>query len=283
MLTAGEAASRSRMLKGSLVALSDILHALGTSSVLNCGKTAFVEHAGKVEELLVEQGEPDSQLRVPQWQEFERQQHKVNRCHSAAHCRACIAHEVSPLDDVRGTSDGMDSHLAACPHVPRKVKEAAAARIRERADTKKQKQAQKRPQPSQGSAADTPLAKKQKQSGFCTVSVQDKSHSEAESREFEQLLLNAVVSANWPLQSVSNPQVKKLFNYLRPAVNLPGRNLLSGRVLQDRIEKLNTSEKKVLAAALGGFEVRLSSLKGGGQLPASRAEVALCDTSLLRV
>ena len=141
---------------------------------------AFLEHAGTVEELLVDQGGPDAQLRVPQWKEFQRQQKEVNSCHNAAHCKVSID-RGAPLEDVRGTAEGMDSHLVVCPHVSRKVRDAAATRVRERAEAKKQKK--KRPQPSEDSAADTPSAKKLKQSGFCTVSMQDKPLSEAELRQ----------------------------------------------------------------------------------------------------
>jgi len=55
---------------------------------------------------------------------------------------------------------------------------------------------------------------------------------------FESLLIRATVSAGWSLQSVENKEVNELFSFINPAIKLPGRRALGGRILNNEVKSL---------------------------------------------
>ncbi|GES82469.1 zinc finger BED domain-containing protein 1-like [Rhizophagus clarus] len=50
---------------------------------------------------------------------------------------------------------------------------------------------------------------------------------------FERLLIQVTVSAGFSLQWVKNKEIQELFYFLNPALKLPGRKTLGGRILDD--------------------------------------------------
>lgn len=169
----------------------------------------------------------DARLSSPAWASFTRLQSKQNSSHFQARCNCCDDQGKETL--VNGTARDMDSHLYKCAQAAPAVREAARLRHVER-QTARTSTSQKRAvpaSPSEGSSA----AKRPNQGTLHTVALRDKPLSAAQQTEFESKLLRATVSANWPLQTVENPEVLELFHFLRPNLELPSRWVLSNRVL----------------------------------------------------
>ena len=57
------------------------------------------------------------------------------------------------------------------------------------------------------------------------------------------MVLKATVSARIPLQWVENKEVKELFMFINPTLELPGRRTLGGRILQNTTQKLDLDLK----------------------------------------
>ena len=161
------------------------------------GGMALPENEGTSDELLVDQSDPDALLRSEAWKHFTRQAHKVNKCHYAAHCNACTEH--GEAQDVGGTAKAMDAHLVKCTRVSPQVK--AAAVLRTRAQSEAQQGKRKRSANDIVQESSKRPATVGRQLGLLSVPLQDKPLTAAETAVFEQLLLDALVSANWPLQS----------------------------------------------------------------------------------
>ncbi len=60
---------------------------------------------------------------------------------------------------------------------------------------------------------------------------------------FDDLVLKATVSAGIPLQWVENKEVKELFRFINPTLELPGRRALGGQILQNTTQKLDLELK----------------------------------------
>lgn len=69
---------------------------------------------------------------------------------------------------------------------------------------------------------------------------------------FEKLSIRATVSAGWALHWVDNKEVQELFHFLNPAIKLPGRQALGGRILNNEIKILKTEmEQKLKSDSVG--------------------------------
>jgi len=55
---------------------------------------------------------------------------------------------------------------------------------------------------------------------------------------FDDLVLNATVSAKIPLQWMENKEVKELFNFINSTLELPSRHALEGQILQKTTQKM---------------------------------------------
>ena len=70
--------------------------------------------------------------------------------------------------------------------------------------------------------------------------------SKKDKETFDDLVLKATVSAGIPLQWVENKEVKELFSFINPTIELPGRRALGGRILQKTTQKMKLDlENKV--------------------------------------
>ncbi|RGB23488.1 hypothetical protein C1646_774429 [Rhizophagus diaphanus] len=65
-----------------------------------------------------------------------------------------------------------------------------------------------------------------------------RSFTKGEQAMFEKLMIQATVSAGFPLRWVENKEVQELFHFLNPALILPGRKTLGGRTLNDKSKVL---------------------------------------------
>jgi hypothetical protein len=73
---------------------------------------------------------------------------------------------------------------------------------------------------------------------FVTRPLAARALSKSEEVIFERLIIRATVSAGFSLRWVENKEVQELFQFLNPALKLPGRKTLGGRILDDESKAL---------------------------------------------
>jgi len=87
---------------------------------------------------------------------------------------------------------------------------------------------------------------------FITRPLATRSFTKGEQAIFEKLMIQATVSAGFPLRWVENKEVQELFHFLNPALILPGRKTLGGRILNDESKILeNEMTKKLMNDSVG--------------------------------
>ena len=70
-------------------------------------------------------------------------------------------------------------------------------------------------------------------------------------------MIQATVSAGFPLRWVENKEIQGLFHFLNPAIKLPGRKTLGGRILNDESKTLEEEMTKQLKNDSVGVSVGL--------------------------
>lgn len=75
----------------------------------------------------------------------------------------------------------------------------------------------------------------------------DKTLDRKDMVEFEKRLLKAFVSCNISLNAVEELRFLSLFKFLRPAIPLPSRFLLSGRISDKAIDEVEARKSVLLA------------------------------------
>ncbi|CAG8715651.1 14910_t:CDS:2, partial [Cetraspora pellucida] len=76
--------------------------------------------------------------------------------------------------------------------------------------------------------------------------------TKSDKKRLETLLLHATVSAGILLQWVQNKEVRELFHFLNPSLELPGCRALGGRILNCEIEELKINmEIKLKSDSVG--------------------------------
>ncbi|CAG8690759.1 4044_t:CDS:2, partial [Dentiscutata erythropus] len=76
--------------------------------------------------------------------------------------------------------------------------------------------------------------------------------SSKQKEKLKQLLLKATISCGWAFSWVDNPEIKELFYYLNPAIKLPNRKTLSGRILtKTAITSMKLQKKDIQTDKLG--------------------------------
>ncbi|GBC24452.2 ribonuclease H-like domain-containing protein [Rhizophagus irregularis DAOM 181602=DAOM 197198] len=87
---------------------------------------------------------------------------------------------------------------------------------------------------------------------FITRPLATRSFTKGEQAIFEKLMIQATVSAGFPLRWVENKEVQELFHFLNPALILPRRKTLGGRILNDESKILeNEMTKKLMNDSVG--------------------------------
>ncbi|CAB4432851.1 unnamed protein product [Rhizophagus irregularis] len=87
---------------------------------------------------------------------------------------------------------------------------------------------------------------------FITRPLATQSFTKSEQAIFEKLMIQATVSAGFPLRWVENKKIQELFHFLNPALILPGRKTLGGHILNDKSKILeNEMTKKLMNDSVG--------------------------------
>ncbi|CAB4398255.1 unnamed protein product [Rhizophagus irregularis] len=81
---------------------------------------------------------------------------------------------------------------------------------------------------------------------FITKPLATQLFIKSEQAIFEKLMIQATVSAGFPLRWVKNKKVQELFHFLNPALILPGCKTLGGRILNDESKILENEMTKKL-------------------------------------
>ena len=81
---------------------------------------------------------------------------------------------------------------------------------------------------------------------FVTRPLATRPLTKKEQAIFEKLMIQATVSAGFPLRWVENKEIQELFHFLNPAIKLPGRRALGGRILNDESKTLEEEMTKKL-------------------------------------
>ena len=82
-----------------------------------------------------------------------------------------------------------------------------------------------------------------KQQKFTVVSAKTHSFPPTRQKEFEQQLLRAIISAGWSFNSISDPEVQKLFREFIPGASVPTRQKLSNQILTREIGEIHANVK----------------------------------------
>eukprot|EP00898_Chlorokybus_atmophyticus_P004743 jgi/Chlat1/526/Chrsp103S08596 len=217
-------------------------------------------------------GGSDTKLLV--WQYFIRTAEKRNTHHYGAICRACHALGDAPTPTqghCLGTSDEMHRHLANCPHQQPDVNQMGRehqAKKRTRASTSagnttstSNAHAHANKHNSNPNNANNngvmiggiaanggggggeininehpPPRAVKRAAAAVAYSAKDVPLNQLEQRRLEKLLIKATIAAHLPFHWVDVPEVKELFEFLRPAVTLPSSKALAERIL-DRLDE----------------------------------------------
>jgi hypothetical protein len=83
--------------------------------------------------------------------------------------------------------------------------------------------------------------------------------SKSQMEIIETQFLRATISANLPFRWVDNPEVIKLFLMFRSAAGevIPGRKVLSGRLLNEEASRVDKEVKSILKAEMPSFRTNL--------------------------
>lgn len=84
--------------------------------------------------------------------------------------------------------------------------------------------------------------------------------------EFEERLLEAFIFCNIPLNTVENPRFISLFKFLWPSIPLSSRFALSGRIVDNAIDKVEARKTVQLAN-----QRHLTLTLNGSKLPSGNA------------
>jgi hypothetical protein len=82
-----------------------------------------------------------------------------------------------------------------------------------------------------------------KQQKFTVVSAKTHSFPPTRQKEFEQQLLRTIISAGWSFNSISDPEVQKLFRDFIPGASVPTRQKLSNQILTREIGEIHANMK----------------------------------------
>jgi hypothetical protein len=82
-----------------------------------------------------------------------------------------------------------------------------------------------------------------KQQKFMVTSAKAHSFPPTRQKEFEQQLLRTIVSAGWSFNSISDPEVQKLFREFLPGASVPTRQKLSDQILTCEISEIHANVK----------------------------------------
>jgi hypothetical protein len=88
-----------------------------------------------------------------------------------------------------------------------------------------------------------------KQSKFTVVSAKAHSFPPSKQLEWESQLLRAFVSAGWAYNSISDPEVQKLFHNFVPGAVIPTRQKLSDQILARETTRIHGSHKQASKGA----------------------------------
>ncbi|GAV06650.1 hypothetical protein RvY_16606 [Ramazzottius varieornatus] len=156
----------------------------------------------------------EAKLRLDIWDEFDRKKEKIEktRYHQAT-CKHCKKANVLRLEIIRSEKYYLQNHLTKCKHVPEEVKSKYAAKPEKKAE---------------------PDLRGKKQSSM--FGFLDRSLTKVEKQQFEILLADTCADCNFSLQSIENESLIKLFQFLRPTVEMLSRRVLTDRILKSRID-----------------------------------------------
>jgi hypothetical protein len=88
-----------------------------------------------------------------------------------------------------------------------------------------------------------------KQKTFTVISAKAHSFPPSKQSQFEEQLLRAIISAGWSFNSISDPEVQKLFNDFIPGASVPTRQKLSTKILVREIDKIHADVKNTSKGA----------------------------------
>jgi hypothetical protein len=91
------------------------------------------------------------------------------------------------------------------------------------------------------------VSKQQKK--FTVMSTKAHSFPPSKQVSFEEQLLHAFISAGWSFNSISDPEVQKLFRDYIPGAVVPTRQKLSNQILAWEITKIQGTQKEVSKGA----------------------------------
>jgi hypothetical protein len=146
-----------------------------------------------------------------------------------------------------GKLSTLNNHLLACEYSPGAVKERAqnwkhsdqgASEDEIEILGESTSSSGKRPR-----VDSTHIVSRKKQQKFTVVAAQSHPLNPAKQTAFEDQLIRAFVSAGWSFNSLTDPEVNKLFLDWIPGAKIPTRQRFSGHILNRQVQKIQSSIK----------------------------------------